>query len=303
MNPHLFCRVICAKTWPEKGMLTGSRFLAGALYASLAISVVSKCNASRAYLHHSWLGTVLDFEPAHELHTYFGFLTLLCGVAHGILHLARVAYANEAYLMHDTNAFRSGILAMLLLFPIVLPMRFNFIRRRIAFQSRKAMHMLFLVMLIVLFFHSIKFRYVASILLGWYLIDNFYFITKQTFLVSHPTYEAIGRGTMVGVDLPDGYQFKAGSYIYVNCPAIDRAEWHPFSLIPVPGAPFRAAFYAEAVGDWTKELFRLGLANPSQPLWITAAQPSLVETTLFYDNVLLICTGAGITPAVAVADR
>lgn len=41
------------------------------------------------------------------------------------------------------------------------------------------MHMLFLVMLIVLLFHSIKFRYVASILLGWYLLDNFYFITKQ----------------------------------------------------------------------------------------------------------------------------
>ncbi|CAM9880283.1 unnamed protein product [Scytosiphon promiscuus] len=205
--------------------------------------------------------------------------------------------------MHDTGAFRSGILAMLLLFPIVLPMRFNFIRKKIAFQTRKAMHMLFLVMLIVLLFHSIKFRYVASILLGWYLLDNFYFITKQTFLVSHPTYEAIGRGTMVGIDLPDGYQFKAGSYIYVNCPAIDRAEWHPFSLIPVPGAPLRAAFYAEAVGDWTKDLFRLGLANPSQPLWITAAQPSLVETTLYYDNVLLICTGAGITPAVAVADR
>ncbi|CAN0546937.1 unnamed protein product, partial [Ectocarpus sp. 12 AP-2014] len=34
--------------------------------------------------------------------------------------------------------------------------------------------------------------------------------------------------------LPRGYTFKAGSYIYVNCPAIDRAEWHPFSLIPVP---------------------------------------------------------------------
>lgn len=50
-------------------MLTGSRFLAGLLYASLSVSVVSKCYASRAYLHHSWLGTVLDFEPAHDLHT------------------------------------------------------------------------------------------------------------------------------------------------------------------------------------------------------------------------------------------
>ncbi|CAN0019892.1 unnamed protein product, partial [Ectocarpus sp. 13 AM-2016] len=238
------------------------------------------------------------------LGTDFGFLTLVAGWAHGVLHLARVSYAGEKFLMYETHAFRSGIFAILVLLPIVLPMRFSFFRKKMTFQFRKRMHMLFLTMLVALCFHSVVFRYVASILLLWYLIDNFYFITKQTFLVSHPTYEAIGRGTMVGIDLPEGYTFKAGSYIYVNCPAIDRAEWHPFSLIPVPGVASRAAFYAEAVGDWTKDLFRLGLANPSQPLWITAAQPSLIETTLFYDNaVLLICTGAGITPAVAVADR
>eukprot|EP00903_Cladosiphon_okamuranus_P007702 g7464.t1 len=296
-------KVICATSLPEKVMLTGSRFLAGALYGSLSVSVVSKCYASRAYLHHSWLGTVLDFEPAHDLHTYFGFLTLIAGVAHGCLHLARVTYASEAFLMYETDAFRSGIVAMLLLLPIVLPMRFRFFHTKLSFQFRKVMHMMFLVLLVVLCFHSSTFRYVASILLVWYTVDQFFFITKQTFLVSHPTYEAIGRGTMVGIDLPEGYAFKAGSYIYVNCPAIDRSEWHPFSLIPVPGATSRAAFYAEAVGDWTKDLFRLGLANPSQPLWITAAQPSLVERTLYYDNVLLICTGAGITPAVAVADR
>ena len=44
-----------------------------------------------------------------------------------------------------------------------------------------------------------------------------------------------------------GYHYKAGSYLYVNCPAISRGEWHPFSLIPVPGTDSRAAFYAEAV--------------------------------------------------------
>ena len=44
-----------------------------------------------------------------------------------------------------------------------------------------------------------------------------------------------------------GYTFKAGSYIYVNSPMISRSEWHPFSIIQVPGSPPRATFYAEAV--------------------------------------------------------
>ena len=38
------------------------------------------------------------------------------------------------------------------------------------------------------------------------------------------------------------------------------------------------------VGDWTQELFRLGLEQPRLPLWITAAQPSLMEKSIYYDN-------------------
>lgn len=44
------------------------------------------------------------------------------------------------------------------------------------------------------------------------------------------------------------YTFKAGSYIYVNSPMINRHEWHPFSIIQVPGTA-KATFYAEAVSE------------------------------------------------------
>lgn len=38
------------------------------------------------------------------------------------------------------------------------------------------------------------------------------------------------------------------------------------------------------VGDWTQALFHLGLEQPRLPLWITAAQPSLMEQSIYYDN-------------------
>ncbi|CAN0432723.1 unnamed protein product [Scytosiphon promiscuus] len=50
------------------------------------------------------------------------------------------------------------------------------------------------------------------------------------------------------MDHSRGYTFKAGSYIYVNSPMISRNEWHPFSIIQLPGDLPRATFYAEAVG-------------------------------------------------------
>ena len=40
----------------------------------------------------------------------------------------------------------------------------------------------------------------------------------------------------------------------------------------------------DQVGDWTQELFRLSLEDPSMPLWITAAQPSVLEKTIYFDN-------------------
>lgn len=38
------------------------------------------------------------------------------------------------------------------------------------------------------------------------------------------------------------------------------------------------------VGDWTQEMFRLSLENPRMPLWISAAQPSVMENTVYFDN-------------------
>eukprot|EP00752_Nemacystus_decipiens_P012303 g10908.t1 len=295
--------VICATAPVELALLTASRLSAGILYASLTFSILSKCYATRSYLHHSWLGAVLDLEPSHDVHMYFGYLTLAAGFEHGILHCIRFTVANQAWIIYETDTGRSGMVACLLLLPIVLPMKFDFFKKKMTFQTRKNMHMLFLALLVALCFHSVHFRFVGSALLVWYVLDRFYFTTKQTFLIDRPVFEAVGRGTMVGLDLPEGYTFKAGSYIYVNSPAISRAEWHPFSIIQVPGKTPKAAFYAEAVGDWTQELFRLGLGQPRLPLWITAAQPSLMERSIYYDNLVLMCTGAGITPAVSIIER
>ena len=38
------------------------------------------------------------------------------------------------------------------------------------------------------------------------------------------------------------------------------------------------------VGDWTNKLFRLCLEDSRMPLWISAAQPSVVKQALYFDN-------------------
>lgn len=45
-----------------------------------------------------------------------------------------------------------------------------------------------------------------------------------------------------------------------------------------------ALFLCCQVGDWTQELFRLSLGDLCMPIWITAAQPSVLEKSIFFDN-------------------
>ncbi|CAM9425384.1 unnamed protein product, partial [Choristocarpus tenellus] len=299
-------RVICATSTAELVLLTISRFSAGTLFPSICIVVVSKCSSSRSYIQNSWLGSVINFEPVHDIHTYFGSLMLAMGVEHSIAHTARYIVASETEIMYDTTTGRAGVLAFLLLFPVVLPMKYAVLRNKLSYEVRKGMHYLAVPLLICISFHSRALSIVGSIVTIWWTLDWFYSITRRTYLIPHPVYSSVGRGTSVHLDLPKGYNFKAGAYAYINCPMISRKEWHPFSLIAAPCSTEEhpsAVFFAEAVGDWTKDLFLLGLKKPRVPLWISAPLPSTIDRTLYYENVLLIGTGAGITPVVSVIER
>ncbi|CAM9160730.1 unnamed protein product [Ascophyllum nodosum] len=295
-------KTICAETVVSQALLTISKMSAGALFPSITCCVLSKCYATRYFLHHSWLSLVVNVEPAHDLHTYFGTATLLFGCVHGAAHVARTLHDGHAGSMIKLNVNRSGLVSLVLLLPIAAPMLVGFLKSRLTFEVRKMLHMLFIPLIIALCFHTPALRLAGAILLTWYILDRLYFTIWMTFFIQRPVYKPVGRGTFVRFDLPAGYQFKVGAYVQVNCPAISAYDWHPFSLFPVPGSKPRAGFHVEAVGDWTEELFRLSFENPRMPLWITVAQPSVLEKCIYFDNVLMVCTGAGITPAVSLAE-
>ncbi|CAM9785957.1 unnamed protein product [Scytosiphon promiscuus] len=292
----------CVTSALSKVFLTISRGSAGALFPSIVCGILSKCFATRYFLHHSWLALIVSFEPAHELHTFFGALTLWLGVVHGCAHIGRVINEGAAESLGTDKMNRSGLAALLLLLPIGFPMLLGTLKKSMTFEYRKALHLLFIPFTIALCFHGRALRAVCAIILVWYLLDRLYFTTRMSFYIERPVFRPVGRGTFVRFDLPPGYQFKVGAYIQVNCPAISAGEWHPFSIFPVPGSRPRAGFHVEAVGDWTQELFRLSLEDPCMPLWVTAPQPSVLEKSIYFDNVMLVCTGAGITPAVSLAD-
>eukprot|EP00903_Cladosiphon_okamuranus_P005784 g5731.t1 len=232
----------CVTSPASKVLLTLARTSAGPVFSGILCCILSKCYATRYFLHHSWLALVVSFEPAHELHTYFGTLTLLFGVLHGCAHMALTISEGREQVLLKNPLYLSGMAGLAFVVPTALPMMLPYLKKWLTYEFRKVLHMLFIPFMVAMCFHGGALRAMCAVLLVVYSLDRMYFTTRM------------------------------------------------------------AGFLAEAVGGWTQELFRLSLEDLSVPIWITAAQPSVLEKSIFFDNVVLVCTGAGITPAACLVD-
>ncbi|TVU49898.1 hypothetical protein EJB05_01239, partial [Eragrostis curvula] len=52
---------------------------------------------------------------------------------------------------------------------------------------------------------------------------------------------------------PDGFRYKSGQYIFVNCSAVSPFEWHPFSITSAPQDSY-VTVHIRTAGDWTWKL-------------------------------------------------
>ncbi|KAL6003583.1 hypothetical protein ACLOJK_023816 [Asimina triloba] len=52
---------------------------------------------------------------------------------------------------------------------------------------------------------------------------------------------------------PQGFKYKSGQYMFVNCAAASPFEWHPFSITSAPRDDYLSV-HIRTLGDWTQQL-------------------------------------------------
>jgi hypothetical protein len=62
-----------------------------------------------------------------------------------------------------------------------------------------------------------------------------------------------GNVLAIHMTKPEGFRYKSGMYLFLQCSQISPFEWHPFSITSAPGDPFLSV-HIRTLGDWTKEL-------------------------------------------------
>ncbi|KAI4376478.1 hypothetical protein MLD38_014235 [Melastoma candidum] len=113
---------------------------------------------------------------------------------------------------------------------------------------------------------------------------------------------------------PQGFKYKSGQYIFLQCPTISSFEWHPFSITSAPGDDFLSV-HIRTVGDWTEELKRVFTEgdDPSRIIgrskFSQLGQPRLrvdgpygapAQDYRNYDVLLLVGLGIGATPFISI---
>lgn len=119
---------------------------------------------------------------------------------------------------------------------------------------------------------------------------------------------------------PQGFKYRSGQYIFLQCPTISPFEWHPFSITSAPGDDYLSV-HIRTVGDWTQELKKtltegrdsscvIGRAKFTSVGCINqTGQPKLLVDGPYgapaqdyrnYDVLLLVGLGIGATPFVSI---
>ncbi|KAK9108658.1 hypothetical protein Syun_024669 [Stephania yunnanensis] len=121
---------------------------------------------------------------------------------------------------------------------------------------------------------------------------------------------------------PQGFKYKSGQYMFVNCSAVSPFEWHPFSITSAPGDNYLSV-HIRTLGDWTRQLktvfsevcqppaagksgllradFMQGGGSPQFPrVLIDGPYGAPAQDYKKYDVVFLVGLGIGATPMISI---
>ncbi|XP_009404193.2 respiratory burst oxidase homolog protein B [Musa acuminata AAA Group] len=134
-----------------------------------------------------------------------------------------------------------------------------------------------------------------------------------------------GNVLTLHVSKPQGFKYRSGQYIFVNCAAVSPFQWHPFSITSAPQDDY-ISVHIRTLGDWTRQLKmvfsevcqpptggRSGLLradygdssnngmNPSFPrVLIDGPYGAPAQDYKKYEVVLLVGLGIGATPFISI---
>ncbi|GAU36031.1 hypothetical protein TSUD_208000 [Trifolium subterraneum] len=114
-----------------------------------------------------------------------------------------------------------------------------------------------------------------------------------------------GKVLHLKMQKPEGFKYRSGMYIFIQCPQISPFQWHPFSLTSGPQDEYLSV-HIRTLGDWSYHIYALfqeavlsGLQGCPK-LYLDGPYGSASQDHIKYDILVLVGLGIGATPFISI---
>jgi hypothetical protein len=290
---------ICAEGYTELVMLALSRGSAYFMYPALGSIFLTKCHALNTWLSTTQISLRVPLVDLHNLHTATGIGIALMTFIHAVFHIARWIRRGDMDLLVRSEVGVSGLIGVLTMAPIVALMKSKPLKMQVSWETRKTAHMLSLVMAAAMCWHTFRLCVFMIVILAIYAADRGVRSFSMTHRIVDSQWHRLETGVQLTFKNPPGWDSSQLGYINVAVPWISKKQWHPFSVYSHPNLEGHSAVCISAAGDWTKQLHKSISQPTTRPVWIQGPFVSPYTASMEYDNLMLVASGIGITPAIS----
>eukprot|EP01128_Nolandella_sp_AFSM9_P005127 TRINITY_DN2434_c0_g1_i1.p1 TRINITY_DN2434_c0_g1~~TRINITY_DN2434_c0_g1_i1.p1 ORF type:complete len:535 (-),score=75.71 TRINITY_DN2434_c0_g1_i1:129-1733(-) len=294
-----------------------------------------------SWLRGTWVGTHLPIDKNIIFHQNIGWAVCFLGAVHGAAHCInfyRIAETVPTTVLAELGIIEPGtdpLTTWEFLFTklagatgvamtIVLFLMVTTAVKSVSGQEFELFwftHHLFIVLYICASLHGFGRLLEEPQFVYWLILPGLAYIIERSVRVYRGSKKTIvlqaiqhpSRVLELQLQKPS-FKYKAGQYVYLQCPYVADYEWHPFTISSSSDEGF-IGVHMRIVGDWTGKVYNM--MNPGQKLGlvqshlVTAPNGKPVflidgpfgaasEEFEHYDTLMMWCAGIGVTPFASI---
>jgi len=273
-----------------------------------ALILVPMMRRLLTWIRQSWLGKLIVVDESIAFHKLVGHAMFAFGVLHTAMHFTNYALNTPSFVgsLFGTEAGLTGFV-LLVVFAIMWICSLDFVRRSGRFELFYWTHTLYVAWFVLCLLHGPVFWMWATVPIAGYVIERIIRFARRT----APT-EVVGGYplrsgvTHLQIRRPEGWEHRAGDYLFLRIPEIARNEWHPFTISSAPEVAETISVHIRTLGNWTRavrELFqdkeKAGDQSPV-PCFIDGPYGTASAGIFECKHAVLIGAGIGVTPFASI---
>ncbi|KAJ2032275.1 hypothetical protein IW146_007436 [Coemansia sp. RSA 922] len=220
-------------------------------------------------LRETFLPRYIAIEKNIHAHKVASYTTALWSVVHVAYYYSKfyrlqISTKGKVTLVSIMFEKAVGITGhgMLAVFIIMMGTSVPAVRRKL-FELFYLVHHLYVVVIVLIFFHVSKhtFQYYIAVPGSIYMVDKLYRAIRSR--INRPRILSVIQHPSNVIELrfeKSGMNVKVGQYIYLCVPSLAWFQWHPFTLTSAPEED-ELSVHIWAGGDWTRKLIDMFQQN------------------------------------------